>query len=150
MPPTTHKMMLFGVLEGAQFYPQGWVQYQAPGSITPPTAKYVIHRTTYQQYPRLGYHKTRIALPSRTANCIASFYFYTLLFHSFSRLNSISIILFWENTGSASENYLTLRITFPYLTNLTSYLTFCRTLHLILPYFLPPPLSVVPWRGGEA
>ncbi len=31
--------------------------------------------------------------------------FIRFYFIHFSRLNSIPIILFWENTGSASENY---------------------------------------------
>ncbi len=38
--------------------------------------------------------------PQFSRNFVIRFYFI-----HFSRLNSISIILFWENTGSASKNY---------------------------------------------
>ncbi len=76
--------------------------------------------------------------------------FIRFYFIHFSRLNSISLILFWENTGSASENYQVFEIsnhycyfsvqpyfisylTLPYH---TSYLTF-HSLPYILPYILP-------------
>ncbi len=77
--------------------------------------------------------------------CIAGWgIFIRFYFIHFSRLNSISIILFWENTGSASENYEVFEIwnhscyssMQPYF---TFYLTFFLTLRsltsrLTLPY----------------
>ncbi len=75
--------------------------------------------------------------------------FISFYFIHFSRLNSISIILFWENTRSASKNYkyskfriiliipvcnLTLHLTLPYF--LPS-----LTIHLTLPYILPYRMS---------
>ncbi len=78
-------------------------------------------------------------------------FFICFYFTHFSRLNSISIILFWENTGSAGETSkyskfriilfvsvcnLTLPLTLPYL---TSYLTLPYiTIHLALPYHTLP------------
>ncbi len=49
----------------------------------------------------------RSAIPAQNGKTIIIIRFY---FIHFSRLNSISIILFWENTGSASENYEVLEI----------------------------------------
>ncbi len=44
-------------------------------------------------------------------HCLQKYcFFIRFYFIHFSRLNSISIILFWENTGSASENYLVFEI----------------------------------------
>ncbi len=103
--------------------------------------------------------KVKILVKIFKLNFTIRFYFI-----HFSRLNSISIILFWENTGSASKNYqnfesfsgalvktiqyskfriipvipvcnLTLHLTLPYH---KSYLTIPYVLpHLTLPYVLP-------------
>ncbi len=59
--------------------------------------------------------------------------FIRFYFIHFSRLNSISIILFWENTGnSVSKNYQIIEIS-----NNFRYSSSNLTLHLTLPYFLP-------------
>ncbi len=79
--------------------------------------------------------------------------FIRFYFIHFSRLNSISIILFWENTGSASENYQVFEISnhscyssmYPYF---TSYLTLLLTLPFTLPYhmsYLIIPYLTIPY-----
>ncbi len=68
--------------------------------------------------------------------------FISFCFIHFSRSNSISIILFWENTGSTSKNYQVFEISnhsfyfnmYPYF---TSYLTLSYKPYL-LPYFILP------------
>ncbi len=101
---------------------------------------------------------TQHYLPKSNCNCTIFIRFY---FIHFSRLNSISIILFWENTGSASENYqlfeisnhsfyfsmslyftsyFTLPYVVPYLT--LHYLTSYLTLHYHTSYFTLPYLTI--------
>ncbi len=59
--------------------------------------------------------------------------FIRFYFIHFSRLKSISIILFWENTRSASENYQVFEIS-----NHSCYVTLLYLLpYLTLPYILP-------------
>ncbi len=87
--------------------------------------------------------------------------FICFYFIHFSKLNSISIILFWENTRSASKNYqiiliipvcnLTLNLTLPYfspyltLPYVLPYHTVCHTspyLTYVLPCFALPYLTL--------
>ncbi len=67
--------------------------------------------------------------------------FYTLLFHSLWRLNSISLKLFWENTRSDSENYQVFEILdhscyFSVQPYFTSYLTIPLTLPCLISHYL--------------
>ncbi len=67
--------------------------------------------------------------------------FIRFYFIHFSRLNSVSIILFWENTGSVSEHYEVFEISnhscYSSILYLLPYFTSNLTLPLALPSFLP-------------
>ncbi len=84
---------------------------------------------------RAFYHMIRILSSTLLCNNTLDINFIRFYFIYFSRLNSISIILFWENTGNASKNYQLFEIS-NHSTYMLPYLTL-RTLPLTLPYILP-------------
>ncbi len=89
--PCIFGLYLF-VMEGVSFYFSGeGAKKKVEGRIWK-TQNFLVLLEAAPSGSRHGY------LPCR--KLFISFYFI-----HFSRLNSISIILFWENTGSSSENY---------------------------------------------